>query len=318
MSYADDAFILGPVGLVEATRAAQVRLERRVRSLAPQLAARLTPWMQGLAPGGKAEAYFLHPEAFPSLLLPWIFETSVTKNNPDQFGFDLVYSTIAGYYSIRLIDNVMDREATDEAILLPASAFLHEEFARHYHDVFPTGDVFWDFFDSHWALSAEAAIEDGGMTEIDRTAFETISARKVLAARIPMSAIARRTLGGPTPTDWDELIRLLSLFHQMRNDLLDWRRDEERGASTYFLSQARNFAGLGEPVALWLAREGFDWGVDLLRQWLDEARDIAGRLGVPDIEAYLARRSRDLTKAVASIRPGLAMIAAVAAVGPEA
>src|SRR5437763_1111151 len=145
MAYDDDSSILGPFRLVDATKAAQGRLEQRARSLAPQLAERMTIWMRGLAPDGRAERYFLHPEAFPSLLLPWIFQSSLSREMSDAFGCNLVYSTIAGYYSIRLIDNVMDREATDEAALLPLTALLHEEFARPYHDVFSTDDVFWYF-----------------------------------------------------------------------------------------------------------------------------------------------------------------------------
>lgn len=304
--------LVGPPGLVAATAMAQERLEQQALSLAPRLGARLTAWMRRLAPEGRAEAYFLHPEAFPSLLLAWLFEEAIAGKPAGQEARELVYSSMSGYYAIRLIDNVMDGDAVDEIGLLPATAFLHLQFERHYHKYFDVGHVFWRQFDADWTGAAEAAIEDAALTEIDRNQFEAVSARKVLAGRIPMASVAQRLLGGPVPADWEQIFSLLSRFHQMRNDLFDWQRDDVRGASTYFLNQARQRLQPQELVSGWLAREGFDWGSGLLIEWLEEALEIADRMHAPDLTAYLARRRRDLAAAIETVKPGLAILAALA------
>jgi hypothetical protein len=313
LTAAYDGKMLGPPALAEAVGAAQERLELRARSLAPLLGERLTAWMRRLAPQGRAERYFLHPEAFPSLLLPWLMEASLSASAPGAEARDLVYSTIAGYYFIRLVDNVMDGEATGEVALLPAAAFLHAEFERPYHAVFAVDNRFWIAFDETWARTAEAAIEDSVASAIDRDSFEAMAARKVLAVRIPMIAVARRLTGTDVPPEWERVLSCLSLFHQMRNDLFDWQRDDDRGATTYFLCEARRRRAAHEQTVGWLAREGFDWGLGVLDGWLGEAQAVAGRIGSAELQAYLARRRRDLAAAAEEMRPGLAAVAALAA-----
>ncbi len=309
----EEAF--GPDDLQAATREAHHRLERRAALLAPKLHDYLTTWIRRLTRGASPECYFLHPNAFPSLLLPWVMETTLTGQTNSAHAADLVYSTMAGYYAIRLIDDVMDGEANADAAFLPLTAFLHSEFERPYHALFPFGDPFWDEFDRDWARTVEATIEDSLSLPFDMERFARVAARKVLAGRIPMWAVARTVTLAGIPENWEIVFNSLSLFHQMRNDLFDWQRDAESDASTFFLSHARRHLEPGEPIAIWFVREGFEWAVDLLNHWLDEARLAAAAIGSDELDIYLTRRNRDLAHTIDTMRPGLAAFATLASAG---
>ena len=61
-----------------------------------------------LAGGAEPEAYFLHPEAFPMVLLPWWLESTIHEPPARGFQRDIVYSSVSGYYFVRMIDDLMD------------------------------------------------------------------------------------------------------------------------------------------------------------------------------------------------------------------
>ena len=55
-----------------------------------------------------AADYFLHPVAFPLMLLPWWLERQLREQYSTSFQEDLIISNASLYYYIRLVDNVMD------------------------------------------------------------------------------------------------------------------------------------------------------------------------------------------------------------------
>src|ERR687886_2061201 len=101
-----------PEQLKALIRSAFERLEAELHQAMPRMASHVLAWMQRLAGSRPLEAYFLHPDAFPMLLLPWWVEETLPGDPDIDFQADLIFSTINIYYAIRLIDNVMDGDAT--------------------------------------------------------------------------------------------------------------------------------------------------------------------------------------------------------------
>jgi len=119
--------------LSNAITAAFSRLRAEMERAGPFMAEQTLSWIGQLFGGAQPEDYFKHPFAFPMLLLPWWLEKAIRQDPDISFQSDLVYSTIDGYYFIRLIDNLIDREATVELELLPVLAFFHIQLQRSYH-----------------------------------------------------------------------------------------------------------------------------------------------------------------------------------------
>src|SRR5690348_3037394 len=88
------------------------RIENELVLSAPFLGELVCGWMSALSPTGKAADYFLQPGSFPLLYLPCWAARSFTVEPYAAFLSDVVYSTINGYYYIRLLDNLMDNHAT--------------------------------------------------------------------------------------------------------------------------------------------------------------------------------------------------------------
>src|ERR671919_2765727 len=130
---------LYPADLLDLVSRAFARIRRRLRDGAPTLSVHALGWMRSLAGTAPPQAYFTHPNAFPMLLLPWRLEESV-RGLPDRaFHRDVVYSTLTGYYFVRMIDDLMDRDHPPGRAVLPALIFFHTEFQLAYHRHFPYG-----------------------------------------------------------------------------------------------------------------------------------------------------------------------------------
>ena len=142
---------------------AVARIERRLSEGAPSLATPTLAWMRALAGDAPAERYFLHPAAFPMLLLPWWMEGSMNGSPTREFQADLAYSTICGYYAIRMIDDIMDRDAEPDPRVLPALLVLHTEFERTYHRYLAADDPFWELLSAATYTGAETASRDAGL-----------------------------------------------------------------------------------------------------------------------------------------------------------
>src|SRR5262245_53193657 len=94
------------------------RMLSTLRATSPFLAERTEVWTKRLSQTDKPEDYFKHPLAFPALLFPWWVECAFS-NAPDMpFQTDLMYSSVNGYYFIRMIDNVVDGHSDQEPRIL--------------------------------------------------------------------------------------------------------------------------------------------------------------------------------------------------------
>ena len=283
--------------------AAVARLEREMLHHAPAMASRAGSWMRQLSGTDRPADYFIQPDRFPMLRLPWWLEESA-KGEPDPaFQADLVYSTVNGYYFIRLVDRVMDEHRPEDRQLLPLLGFFHTEFHSPYQAYFAEAHPFWEAFRSTWFESGEAAMKDADLEAVDRGTFVEISARKVCAAKIPIAAVCYRHGLTMVMDDWFELCDLLGCFEQFMDDLFDWQRDLSSGNATFFLTEARRGRAPGESVAAWVFRGGFEWGMDRLLEWLAELKAVTATLRCPELEGHVRRRESLLLERRAQIRP---------------
>jgi hypothetical protein len=290
--------------LVSHATAAVCRLESALRRYSPFMAERISDWIRSLTVSMNPEQYFLHPQAFPAILFPWWLEDFLGCEPDEAFMGDLVYSTVSGYYFIRMIDNAMDEQENKSSSLLPILGFLHSEFQSPYFRYFPHGHRFWEAFSRLWVASAEASARDADITEIDRKRFERVASKKVIAGRIPMTALIMRHRIDDIPEGWSRLYDLLSFFSQMSNDLFDCFRDMQAGRATYFLSEGKrrrtpSEGDTGDPV-YWILREGWAWAVCELQGWMEEMKQIASSLRYPPLLEYLRMRETRLQEKFSS------------------
>ncbi len=290
---------------------AMTRLQSELAETAPFMAKQVVHWTQQLSGHNEPEDYFKHPLAFPALLLPWWLEQTLVDAPDAVLQADLIYSTINGYYHIRLIDNLMDNHPTTELKLLPALGFFHTQFQLVYQHYFETGHPFWNLFQTVWFQSAEAALVDANLTTIDKAQFEQIAGQKVCAAKIPLAAVCFRHGRADLIAPWSNFVDLLGCWHQMLNDLLGWYRDHSRGAITYFLSEAERQRQPDEPVAGWVARQGYTWALNKLEGWMSALQQATLELGSPDLVNYLETREAMLLRQQIELREGLRYLAAI-------
>lgn len=291
------------------------RLQSDLGQSAPVMAAQVSPWLTTLAGSAQPDDYFKHPLAFPALLLPWWAETSLGEKPDLALQANLVYSTINGYYYIRLIDNLMDGHATVELDFLPALNFFHLQFQSAYQPYFPADHPFWPFFTATWLRSGEAAMEDAALTEIDEALFKRVAAQKVCAAKIPVAAICYRHNQPELIDPWADFIDLLGGWHQFLNDLFDWHKDLSQQTTTYFLCEAERRRQADETIISWIAREGFTWAIDQAQAWMLQLKNQAQTLNSPDLLDYLATREAMLVVQQEKVKAGLQSLAKLARLG---
>lgn len=284
--------------------AALLRLVSRMELYAPQMARQVSRWMSDLCQGSP-EDYFKHPLGFPMLLFPWWLEKTLQQNPDTAFQADSVYSTINGYYHIRLIDNLMDRHATVELTLLPALGFFHSQFQTPYQRYFDHRHPFWGFFERVWFRSAEVTIRDARLTDLTQDDFSRVAAKKTCAAKIPVAAVCYKYGREDLIAPWSQFLDAFGRWHQMWNDVIGWRSDLKNQTRTFFLSEADRRRGSDEPVTEWVIRRGFDWGIGTCRTWMDKLREQAVGLKSKDLEVYLEEREGLLLEQEEQMAEGL-------------
>jgi len=271
------------------------RLDARLAVASPTLAGQVATWTRALAHDARPERYFLDPSGFPLLLLPWWLEGSLAGGHDAGFGDDLVYSSVTGYLVVRLVDDLMDRDAPIELAVAPAVIVLHGEFLGALAPHFEAGHAFWDELRRWSGASAEMAAVDAGLTRIDRATFERVSARKTVGAKIPLAAVAhhldRRSELGP----WLDLVDVLGRWHQMADDVRDWARDLAGGRMTYFLSEAADRAGADGSIGAWIVGDGLAWAHAELDGWMEALTSMASGIDSPPLTAYVQARARAAT-----------------------
>jgi hypothetical protein len=283
--------------LSDLIKTAVLQIHSDMNEAAPFMAEQVICWMKTLSGTEQPADYFMHPLGFPMLLLPWWCEQSCRPSDPTlRFQSALAYSTINGYYYIRLIDNLMDGDAEAKLNLLPALNFFHTQFQATYHSYFPAEHPFWNTFKTIWFRSAESAMQDITLVDIDQAAFKQIAGQKVCAGKIPVIATCYYHERPDLIETWSEFIDLLGCWHQMFNDLFDWNKDLTHQNPTYFLSEARRQAGTNDAVTGWVFKGGFVWGCQLMHGWMAELRVMAQTLEITDMVTYLDTRETMFSK----------------------
>lgn len=291
------------------------RLQADMQQSAPVMAQHTWRWMHYLAGTSQVANYFMHPQAFPSLLLPWWLEKSLGQEPNLCLQTDIVYSTINGYYAIRLIDNLMDGHATVELTLLPALNFFQTQFQSAYRPHFVAGHAFWDFFNATWFHSAEVTLQDTTLTNLNITQFEQIAAQKTCAAKIPLAAVCYHYERPELIEPWSRWVDRFGCWHQLLNDCFGWHRDTASQTSTYFLAEAERRRQPDEPIVGWVAREGFTWAIETSQAWMSTLKTLAGELGSPDLLTYLETRETMLHQQQEEVAAGLQNLARLLAAG---
>jgi hypothetical protein len=266
-----------------------IRIQAELMHRAPFLGEQVCPWMSHLSPTSDAAEYFLQPRTFPLLLLPWWAARTFAAEPDRDFLADVVYSTVNGYYYIRLLDNLMDGHGTVELKILPATAFFHSEFQAAYHKYFDAAHPFWEIFRSAWFSGSDAVAREFALDRIDEAEFERVTVVKLAGARIPLAAVAFRHDAGERLQCWEKFALALARWSQMEDDLFDWHDDLRHGKTSHFLTEARRHQGL-ETVEAWVIREGFPRGIATLQRELDALRHLVPQLNSPDVVRYLDLR----------------------------
>ena len=252
------------------------------------------------------------------LLLPWWMEESINGSADLEFQTEIAYSSVCGYYFVRLLDDLMDGDSPPPAPVLPAMIVLHTEFQQAYARRFPTDDAFWASFRRYSFDAAETASADAALDSIDLDQFMRISARKIAGAKIPLAAVGHRYGRLDELQRWSEMVDLLGRWHQMRNDVQGWVSDRERGRATYFLSEADRRSVEDESVPQWMAREGLAWALGQLEARMDELLAAASELRSAPLMAYLEKRRDATSVEKKSVLADLAALSRLAsALGPR-
>jgi hypothetical protein len=285
--------------------AAITAINRKLRAICrPELAHQMGRWICSLSPTDQPSGYFTQQAMFPMLWLPaWMAKSWDAWDQ--QFQSDLVYSTINGYYFIRLLDNVMDDHSTVERELLPMAAFFHSEFQGVYQRYFESAHPFWRSFDSLWIGSAEAVACEATLHDLDFAAFREVIVGKLSAAKVPMVAAHYFYGERSALKPWLQFSDSLAQWWQFLDDLMDWHADHQRGITTYFLCEAQRRKRGDESVHRWVAREGFQWGLETLTSWMTELHAMASYLACPEIQSFLEDRTFMLQAIAAEMMPGM-------------
>jgi hypothetical protein len=275
--------------LEQLIEAACSRIQSELTGRAPFLGGKVSHWMTQLSPTDRAPDYFLQPRSFPFLRLPLWAARSFAGEGDTEFLADVVYSTVNGYYYIRLLDNLMDGHGTIELKILPATAFFHGEFQAVYEKYFAAGHRFWEVFHSSWFSASDAVAREMEMDCIDASDFEQITVAKLAGVRIPLAAVGFRYGGGDRLHHWEEFAIALARWSQMEDDLFDWHDDLRHGKSSHFLTEACRLKGAAT-IEGWVLGEGFEAGMETLEKELTAVGSLAAPLKSADVMRYLECR----------------------------
>jgi hypothetical protein len=292
------------------------RIQNELNCRAPFLGKQVRGWMAQLSATGIAPDYFLQPRMFPLLRLPFWAARSLTAELDSEFLADVIYSTVNGYYYIRLLDNLMDDHGTIELKILPATAFFHTEFQATYQKYFEAAHPFWEVFRSAWFSGSDAVTHEFNLDHIGKAEFERITVSKLAGTRIPLAAVGFRYATDQSMQRWENFALSLARWSQMEDDLFDWHHDLSHGKTSYFLTEANRLKGL-DTVDAWVIREGFQQGVETLQRELSALRDLARRLNSADVASYLDLRESMLEGQKTRISKAFQVLEAVASATEE-
>ncbi len=303
-----DAFV------TELVEAGAERLEATLRAGMPGSADRAMTWLRGLTVSGRLADYFLHPTRFPMVRLPvWAIEPEARHHR--ALVADTIYSTMAGYYHIRLLDDVMDRMSEAPLDLLPLAALFHLEFQSAYQPHFPADSPFWAGFRDRWLRLADWTVPRPG-TAATGPLLERAGAT-VGAVLIPLRALTLGVGAGGRFDRWEPMVLELARIEQWIDDVVDWQQDLARGQPNLLLAAGTDRVHAGEGPAAWVVREGYRWGLATAQRRLDELAPTARALGSAPLDAFLVSRHRALADLAERTAAGLDGLASLARIFPS-
>jgi hypothetical protein len=285
---------------------ALLRFDANLRTALPKTAPKLLKSLQGVP---TLPEQILSVRPFPHFVLPYWISPVRERVADADFQTDVLYSTISGYYSIRLSDNIADNDGPRELRrFAPCAAYFDSEFIRPYTKYFSAPHEFWNFFHRFWAQQADASCADSLLNDVDQNAFASLSSKKFTATKIPISAIHFRYQElGDSFERWFRFVDCLGDFAQFSNDFFDWNHDTKYGIKTYILSESKRQAP-GESVATWFLKEGFDWGAAELKARFDTVRKESEALGTMEVLDWTIARGLTLDRDIAEARAGLELV----------
>jgi hypothetical protein len=283
------------------------RLYARFDALPPYLASRSRKWLDTFTKGHRLEVAVEAPLSFPLVLVPWWAEEALTGGHDPGFQAELVYSAVAMYLFIRLLDDVMDDDGTADPQLLPLAGVLHQEMQSAFAAMFPPESPFWAHFQKLWDASAAVTVWDADALTISEDEFLRMAGLKCLAAGIQAGAVCLRAGRPEAVVPWQTLVEALSTWHQFGHDLFDWKKDEESGITTFFLCEAQRRRHPEETLDGWVFREGFAWGQEYLGALTRRLRQVADPLGSPGLDGYLDHREALQNQRFEELEKGLAL-----------
>ena len=274
----------------QVAHSAALRLLRELENESPTLWLALRPWLSARSELATPEKYFFATHSFPLLMLPWWFEEKLSGSADREFHDDLMYSSVALYYWIRLMDDAMDHHPLDPAVLA-AMYVLPNKSLRAYRKYFGPAHPFWRFTEAVLAQTADAVAGEFTTTDFDQQAFVNFSARKALPALIPLLAVAHR-YDALEYEQWRHWLFLFLRWHQMHDDLLDWNADLQSNTPTFLLAEAQRRKLPDESVAEWMGREGYSFSKSLMDTWFNETLVATEQLESAPLLEYVRNRQQ--------------------------
>ncbi len=296
-----------PNTFVTLLREAWQQLDQSLQTRAPALANAWRAWTIALAGGRDPIDYFLHPYAYPTLLMPWWMDATMGKAANPELQRHLLHTSLAGYYVIRFIDDVVDGDAPERVQLLPLVPVLQAEFhaLQNNAKLTPLQQL---ALQKAWALGHESSWLDSKLDSVDEASFKQVSACKVAAVRVPMLMVAWHHGLAELSTEWNTCIDKLGAWHQFHNDLFDWQRDLQAKRATWFTSEIERHRGNGSALA-WVASEGFAWGVAQLESLGNELLIHSHALGCTGLTVWLTERTEILKRIASEVISDFAYLA---------
>ena len=282
------------------------RFDASLRAALPTAAPQLFKFLHGVP---TRTEQVLSVRAFPHFVLPYWISPARARLADTEFQTDVLYSTISGYYSIRLCDNIADNDSPHKLRkLVTCGAYFDSEFIRPYMKYFPTPHDFWNLFDRYWAQQAEVSSADSLLDDVDEKSFASLSSKKFTATKIPISAINFRYQELKDSIErWLRFVDCLGNFSQFNNDLFDWNHDSKYGIRTYISSESKRRAP-GDSLTAWFLREGFDWGAAELKSRFNDVRKEAEGLGNKEVLDWTTTRGLALDRDIVEAHSGLELV----------
>lgn len=284
------------------------RIEDTLTSQTPGLAEQVLPWMKSLTRTGALEDYFTQFRRFPMLLIPW-WAAGPERSGDLGFHGDVVYSTMNGYYYIRLIDDLVDRRGEPGLDLLPVAAVFHTEFQSPYFEYFPHDSVFWNVFRTSWLEGVDAGAVAPPVFDID--SFRDWAGRLLGAVLTPLAAVCERSEDEARFDRWRPVVLDVCRLEQLLDDTLDWHHDAEHRLPNLLLSEATRRGQKADIPLEWVVDEGYRWALETADSWNESLRaDVAG-LGCEPLERFVEQRAHMIADLRVTTDPGLRELSAL-------